>query len=406
MKDQTERLWSRDFIIIMIACSGISFCNYFMTSTLPVYAENLTGSNIYSGLLLPVFTLSALATRPLAGKLADRFGRVRLLICGAILCAVSGILYNFSSAFLLLLVFRGLQGLGFGIHTTSGGTVAADVIPKSRLSEGLGIFGLYGTFAQMIAPTIALAIIGEGNLEDFRLLFILVSVVALISLVFDCLIKYEKKEVSKAPEVVKKDMDCAPEQLPKTFLGFEFGVFLPSAVMILVFVSFSSVTSFLALYAKYHHLGYIGPFFMINAAGLLLSRLFLGKVADQKGPDIIVIPSITALILCFALIPLVKSALFLFILAFPLGLAQGAFCPAVNTMMFQRSSERRKGMAAAAYFSSIDLGFGLGSLLFGFVAELAGYEFVYWGAMLFASAALVVYITKLREKKKRTVLRH
>jgi MFS family permease len=405
LKEKTERLWSRDFLIIMAACSGISFCNYFMTSTLPVYAENLTGSNVYSGLLLTVFTISALATRPLTGFLAERFGRVKLLICGAIVCAIAGVLYHFASVIILLLIIRGLQGIGFGIHTTSGGTVAVDVIPKSRLSEGLGIFGLYGTIAQAIAPGIALAIIGEGNMDDFRPLFILVAAVALLSMVLDSLIRYEKKKTAiPAAADAEKPIMIPPDQLPKTFLGFEYGVFLPSAVLILVFMAFSGVTSFLVLYAKHRGLGYMGPFFIINAAGLLLSRVFLGKVTDRQGPDPVVIPFIAILTCCLALIPFGKSAAFLFILAFPLGLAQGAVCPALNTMMFQRSSEKRKGMAAAAYFSSIDIGFGIGSLFFGFIAEWMGYRFVYWGAALFSTAALVIYLMTLAGKKKKAVL--
>lgn len=48
-KPKSERLWGKDYIIVMIASAGISFCNYFFFSTLPIYAQNLSGSTAYAG---------------------------------------------------------------------------------------------------------------------------------------------------------------------------------------------------------------------------------------------------------------------------------------------------------------------------------------------------------------------
>jgi MFS family permease len=409
MKTETagrkERLWSRDFILIMITCSGISFCNYFFVSTLPILAQNMTGTKVWAGLMTTVFTLSALATRPVSGILSERFGRVRLLVIGAALVAAACFLYRFSSVIILLILVRALQGVGFGIHTTAGGAVPADIVPKSRLNEGLGIYGIYGTIATALAPGIALSIVGPGDLKSFMPLFVLSTVIALVCLVLDTQIRYERghrkqaKAAETAAETAQADVPHDDTPLPETYLGFEAGVLLPAAVMILAFIAFSSVTSFLTLFAAERGLGNIGLFFTVSAAGMFLSRIFLGRVADRRGADIIVIPSLSAVVLCVALIPLVRTSVILYILGFPLGLAQGAFCPALNTMMFQRCSAKRRGAAAAAYFSCIDIGMAAGALVFGFVADEFGFSVVYWSAAAFAAAAAAIYLLFLRGKR-------
>jgi len=397
MNKAKEKLWSSDFILIMIACSGISFCNYFFSSTLPIYAKNLTGTTVYAGVIMTVYTFSALASRLLTGVLSDKFGRVKLLVLGAFLCAVACFLYNFASVIIMLILFRILHGIGFGIHSTCGGAIAADIIPKSRLSEGLGYYSLYGTIASALAPGIALTIIGTGQVENFRPLFILATAVTLVSMILDCCIKYERRNKAKVQsENKRKDVQPVGKgALPKTFLGFEYGVFLPSTVIILVFIAFSSIMSFLPLFALDKNLGNVGLFFTINSVGLFLSRLTVGKVADRRGENIIVIPSLLAAAVFFGLIPFVQSALLLFVIAMPLGFAQGAIFPAMNTMIFKRCSPQRRGTASAAFFSSIDIGIGLGTMVHAYVADIFNYSFIYWGAMLFCGIALAIYVLLL-----------
>ena len=389
-----EKLWSSDFIILMIACSGISFCNYFFSSTLPIYAKNLTGTTVYAGLIMTVYTFAALAIQPLTGILSDKFGRVKLLVLGAFICAIACFLYNFASIIVLLILFRILHGIGFGIHSTCGGAIVADIIPKSRLSEGLGYYSLYGTIASALGPGIALTIIGTGEIDNFHALFILATALTTMSMILDFFIKYERRNKTKVrrEKSPKNVAETGKELLPKTLLGFEYSVFLPSSVVILVFIAFSSVTSFLPLFAMDRTLGNIGLFFTINSVGLFLSRITVGKIADRKGEDIIVIPSLIASAVFLGLIPLAESSLYLFIIAMPLGFAQGAVFPAMNTLIFKKCSPQRRGTASAAFSSSIDIGIGLGTLVHAYIADIFNYNFIYWGAMLYCGIALAVYI--------------
>ena len=57
-------------------------CNYFFFPTLPIYAQNLTGSAACAGLMTGVYTFAALAVRPFSGVLSDRFGRKHVILTG------------------------------------------------------------------------------------------------------------------------------------------------------------------------------------------------------------------------------------------------------------------------------------------------------------------------------------
>ena len=406
---KTERLVTRDFILIMIASLGTAFCNFIFFTALPLYAQKVTGSDLYSGLMLTVYSIAALVMRPISGILSDRIGRVRLLIIGAAVCACACALYGLTTAAMLLLAIRVINGIGFGMHSTCAGAAAADVIPKSRMAEGIGYFSLYSTIATAFGPFVALAVVGKGELRDFKLLFLISTGLCVMSFVCNCFISYERKRRREgrapgAPEFTPEpEQGSAPgpaDTLPKTFMGFEYAVFLPAAVLVLVFFAQTSVNTFLSLIAVPHGLGNVGLFYTISAVCLFVSRFAYAKLMDRRGPDMLVIPGILCLAVCIFLIPLAGSRTVLFAIAVPLGFANGAIFPSVNSMLFLRCSPQRRGTASAAYFASIDIGFALGGLALGFVAERLDYGAVYFVAAATAVAALALYVFAVAERRK------
>ena len=77
----------------------------------------------------------------------------------------------------------------------------------------------------------------------------------------------------------------------------------------------------------------------------------------------------------------------------------GAVIPSINTMMFLRCSPQRKGTASAAYFASIDIGFMIGGIVLGVVADSLGFDAVYWVCAGAIAAALVLYLATVAKKK-------
>jgi len=411
-----DKLVSKDYILVMIAGSGTAFMNFFFAAVLAVYVEAIGGTGIQFGMLTLVYSFTALLVRPASGILSDKFGRVGQLIIGSAICVVCCILFGLVGFIPYLLVIRGLQGIGFGMHSTCAGAVAADVLPKSRMAEGIGIFGLSGTIAQAAAPAIGLAVIAPGTMESYRLLFFISGALCAVSFIANCCITYERKrkklaltnqtmdvEATSLESTVSDEPEPAPAEeisLPKTFLGFEYALFPPIAVLILMYLGLVGVMLFLARFAI-EDVGIENPgwYFTASAIGMFISRLTFGKIVDRHGSDIVIIPGLIAMIVFIAIIPFANSMLTFIAIGFPFGFVQGAVIPTFNAMVFQRTSPQRRGSASGAFFTAIDIGFAAGGPLLGLLADFRGLRYIYWfGAILFA-LALILYILIASDKR-------
>ncbi|MCL2227283.1 MAG: MFS transporter, partial [Oscillospiraceae bacterium] len=193
-----ERIFSKDFTLVMTAGTGTAFMNHLFAVALALHIEAIGGLQLHVGILGMVYSLVALVIRPMSGVLSDKYGRVKQLIVGAFLCTVGTFLYGTTALVSLLIVFRAIQGIGFGMHSTMAGAVAADVLPKSRLAEGIGIFGLGATIAMAVGPGLGIFVMGEGELHNFRNLFFLAAGMCAVSTIANSFISYERKRKKAA----------------------------------------------------------------------------------------------------------------------------------------------------------------------------------------------------------------
>ena len=408
--NKKERLLSKDYVLLMSSSFSVAMINHFFLAVMPLYIAYIGGSTMIAGFFISFYALAALAIRPVAGILSDKYGRCKLIIIGAAVISV----FSFCNAFIVvipvLLVIRMIQGLGFGLQSTSANAAAADVVPKSRLAEGIGYFTLYSTVAQAIGPSIALAIVAGDTMKDYQTLFFVSAAVCAAGATAGSLITYERKRkllAVRAGECTEKSRATTQDRLPaisdtplpKTLLGFEYAVFVPMAAIMLFNIALVSVFGFLAPYARWRGLTNPGLFFTISAMGVVVSRMIVGRIVDKRGADVIVIPSLAVLAGSLMLFSIVESRVAFFILALPIGLSQGALMPTFNTMIFRRCSPARRGTAAGAYFTAIDMGYVVGAPLLGALADAMDFRYIYWAAVVFAMLSLLLYLLACSDKR-------
>ena len=58
----------------------------------------------------------------------------------------------------LLIAFRILHGVAFAFSGTVNVTMIASLVPRSRLGEGVGYYGLVNIFATAIGPSLGLSL--------------------------------------------------------------------------------------------------------------------------------------------------------------------------------------------------------------------------------------------------------
>ena len=120
---------------------------------LPAYLESMGGGE-YKGLIIALFTLTAGLSRPFSGKLADRVGRIPVMIFGAVICFICGFLYPIATSVVWFLALRFFHGLSTGFKPTGTAAYVADVIPALRRDEAMGVLGLCGSLGMASGPAI------------------------------------------------------------------------------------------------------------------------------------------------------------------------------------------------------------------------------------------------------------
>jgi len=443
-----DKLFSKDYLLVMISGFGMSFTNAFFASTLALYiVVILGGTQMQAGILATVYSATSLAARLLSGPISDKYGRVKLLVIGACICAISCALFGMARAIPMLMFIRFIHGFGFGMQHTCASAVVADVLPKSRLAEGIGYFGLHATLSQAIGPAIAFTIISDGAASGYRLLFFIASGICAIGTFASSRINYEKRkkappsatEISESSDVLdlpdaldatdeqkvqntpettglhetsappERSAASASKELPqdsmdkpigKTFLGFETVILPPVIVLIVMYLGVTSTMIFLMPFANtYIGIENPGIYFTVRAAGMLISRLFLGRVVDKRGADIVVIPGMVLMIACLTLVPFANSLGTLMLIGFPHGLAQGAVIPSFNSLILMRCSPAKRGTAAGAFGASIDVGFSIGAPLLGALADARDLRYVFWVSAVLVVIALILFLLVASDKR-------
>ena len=368
-----ERLWNRNYCKVMAANFSLFFAFYVLTPLLPLYlSEHFGATKDVIGLVLSGYTITALLLRPFSGYFVDSFPRKTvLMVCfGAFAIFFAG--YLAASTLLLFTIVRTLHGGPFGALTVANSTVAIDVLPSSRRTEGIGFYGLSNNLAMAIAPTIGIFIYSITN--SFDLLFWIALAVACIGWGIDSTVTLTGKEVVKNKSKLSLDRFFLTRGwllgLNMVAFGFCFGV----------------LSNYLAIYGK-ETLGIsggTGTYFMLCSIGLMLSRiqggkaLRAGRLTYNAASGMVI--SLVGYTL-FILLPTLDSSLTFvgyYGSAILIGLGNGHMWPAFQNMTICVAQNNQRGTANSTILISWDIGMGLGILLGGIIAELLGYDMAFW----------------------------
>lgn len=103
-------------------------------------------------LLITCFTLPSAFMTPVAGVLADRFGRKAVLLPGLLLFACGGMGCAFSDSFENLLAWRAIQGLGAAPLGILYGTLVGDFYKEADRPKVMGMVGATISFGTALYP--------------------------------------------------------------------------------------------------------------------------------------------------------------------------------------------------------------------------------------------------------------
>lgn len=384
-KQRRDKIWTKDFVLIFMANFFI-FLGFQMTlPTIPLFVKELGGSDQLIGVVVGIFTFSALLFRPYAGHALESKGRGFVYLIGLSIFVISVGAFAFISSIVFLFMVRIIQGIGWGFSTTAGGTIATDLIPPRRRGEGMGYFGLSGNIALAFGPALGLTLVG---VISFSHLFLISAGLGLVAFLLASQIKYQKVEESPNKTV------------PARFDIFEKTAIKPSVLLFFITVTFGGIATYLPLYAMEKDIDGIQLYFFVYAVFIIFSRTFAGKIYDQKGHLYVFLPGALLIFIAMVLLSWLPSMTVLLIAAALYGLGFGSVQPALQAWAIDEAPQNRKGMANATFFSFFDLGIGLGAMTFGQLSYVFGYSSIYTTSAISVMLSILIYIYLLIRAKQ------
>ena len=340
-----------------------------------------------------------------------------LLFAGTIAPAVGG-------GAPLLLVGRILQGIGFFAATTAAATAASDILPESRLGEGLGYYGLGQALALSLGPAVALFLVGADPAEN---LFAGMAAVAALAVVFALLssyesnpmrlpktsayrIRFEESRAGRGDGVACLEDDGASaagsggSPLRKWKEIFEPKALPGTLTLLVISPAFGFGLFFMGLYGTTLGISNPGLFYTVSAASMVAIRLaakvFMDRVASIKVMAAAAACGIVAFAL--ALLASENSALF-FLAGIPYGACQGVVIPLNQAVTVRNTPPERWGSANAQCLLANDVGIGIASLIWGALSDSLGFHITILGVMACVALSLVVawLVYPASEKKRR-----
>ena len=164
-------------VVIMLTVAGHMLMMGSLAPVLSLYAKSFGVTEWAIGAVITVFGIGRLAVDIPSGLLAERFGRHTLLWIGPAVAGAASVGAALTDSYVLLVVFRFLQGVGSGIYMTVATIVCADLsTPRTRgrvmalyqaaLLTGAGLGPAVGGFVAerfgLGAPFWLAAVIGFG----------------------------------------------------------------------------------------------------------------------------------------------------------------------------------------------------------------------------------------------------
>ena len=262
--EKTERIWNRRFILLFITNLLVLAAFYASIPIIPIYCGEIgiTGSKI--GIVLTAMSVATILFRPVAGYLLDNFNRYRVYLLFLALFCLSFPAFIAFPLYGALIVIRLYMGAVYSVCGSATMTLAGDVLPREKITEGISRFAFTVSIGMALGPYVGLQVQNNMSSKASFLTIFGITVAALIC-VSCCRIRYPKVERKKFSI---RDSIYGPA------LPFMFN-------MMFLMIPYGAVIAYSSILAQEKELTAFLPYFYIClVVGMLASKLSTQKLID------------------------------------------------------------------------------------------------------------------------------
>ena len=357
---------------------------------LPAMLARMGGSE-YKGLIVSLFTLTAMLSRPFSGRLADTIGRVPVMILGSVVCLICSALYPMVATVYAFLWLRFFHGFSTGFTPTGFTAYIADIVPGHRRGEAMGLLSTFGTLGMAGAPALGGWLTVELSLDAT---FYASAGFALFSVLIFLTMK----------ETLAEKESFRPKHLYVTWKDlYEPNVLVPSVVMILTAYAFGVMLTLvpdlsddLGQYNK-------GIVFTVFTVSSVAVRIVAGRLSDEYGRPAMLKLSTTLIAISMLVTGISTETWMMYVGGILYGFANGINSPTLFAWATDLGDERFKGRAFASLYIAMEFGIGIGALISGYVYanKMENFPLAFGTASLLAIGALVYLLIKTKGREIR-----
>jgi MFS family permease len=319
----------------------------------PLFAAGPLGADeVGVGITVGSFSVTALILRPFAGQMADRRGRRPLLIGGALLAAAAIAAQAVVTDLGALLALRLLMGVAEAFFFVSGFAMVADLAPPGRAGEALSFNSLALYLGIAFGPIIGEAMLDIGGVElGWAVAAGLTLTAGIGAIAFD---------------------ETAAQAEPAPMTIIHRGALLPSVGLFTGVAGMAGFLWFLALYVRDLGMAGAGPVLLLFGLVVVGTRIVFAKIPDRVPPFRLAAAALAMIAIGLAAIAITQTVPGLFVGAAVTALGVAFTTPAFFAAIVGRVVPSERGVALGTTSLFIDLAFGGGPMLFGFVAAGLG----------------------------------
>lgn len=368
----------------------MSSFSFFMVATLlSKYLVGIGATISLAGVIVGLFSLTSLFSRPFCGMMTDRMNNVWLLLSSNLLISFGVLGFVLTTNMPMIIFFRICNGLGFAVGSTVQVSMSIRFIPEDKMGEGIGYMGISQLIGTACAPGFGLAIADYAGIKATFLVAAALPVLSCILLLF---VKtfHPIKASAEIKRIVFHDF-FEPKALsfvfPYSALSFVNGI----------------ISSYLVLFADEQGIKGISIYFTVYAVFLFLIRPFAGKLMDAKGLHYTVYPGMVLTAVSMFLLCRSDTLLLVLLTCLLRAIGQGAAQPSLQAGCINYVGRDRSGVATSTYFLGGDIGQGMGPMIAGatlaHVAGIAGYQviFGFCGCLILISLVFFIFSSKNRK---------
>jgi MFS family permease len=402
---------------LALAANLFFFAGFQWTfATLPGYVQEIGGDAAGIGLAYGLFSLSAVAARPVVGWLVDHWGRKPVMLVGATLFVLSPALYPMLHSLWPFMVVRVFHGVGIAASTTAYTALVADLAPPGRRGEAIGLSGVTNNLGMLFAPVLGVYVLTAAG---YAAHFWVSAGITMVSLLLLLPVREPVREALARSDSPSRDFGVkrlpapspAPEPPSGTGVRPTFAqdtslwavahlrpVWVASFGITGLAVAYGAVLSFLAPHAAEQGLTAAGSYFSAFALAMISAQALAGWLSDRIGRRAVAIPGMILAAPAVVGLALAHTDLALLAAGAVFGLSWGLARAGIDTTVVDAVAPEVRGTAVGFLYTCFDIGVGAGSFGLGVIAQAQGYAAAFYTAAIWAVLALAGYIVWGRRK--------